>query len=208
MNTKKLSILTVALFALTFAACICECDDSFAVEDVEKTKEPVWGGFTDVDSGYFKVFLKNNTAADIEVKIVVFNPVSGDEADTLIATAPADGAEHEYKLTFSYSSEGTKTVSYKVLNNATGDVYFSEGAFEISVSHSMWKDATTYIAIIIVIIVVVILIYFVMRGRTAKRLEKAPVKSFTELDAERKAKKAGKVAEKKTYSPGEKKKRN
>lgn len=207
MHKRLMLTFMAAVLAIAAAMCLLGGDCSEAVADVEKTDEPSWGGFTDVDSGYFKVYLKNNTTEAIEVRIAVFDPVSGDNEATLVASLPGDGAEHEFRLSFGYGSDGTKLVSYKVENNANGNVYITDGAFEIEVSHSMWKDATTYIAIVIVIIVLVVLIYFVMRGRSAKRLENAPVKTFTEMDAERKAKKSGKVAEKKTYAPGEKKKR-
>ncbi len=213
MKADKLLTLALALACVAaFAFAVC-ADDSSAASDIEKAKEADWGGFTDASSGHFYVYLKNNTDADIVVKVAVYDGISGDEKDSTVATIAAQVEEQEVSTSFSYGSDGDKYVRYTVYayNSETGEVgdaYFSEGNFVIDVDHSVWKNTSTYVIIVVVILAIIIIAYFIMRSRANKHREAVGSKSFTELEAERKAKKKGRVAQKETYRSGEKKKRN
>ena len=210
MQSKKiLAIALVVAFAATFAfAFVADGSDADA-SDVAKTKDPEWGKFTDTSSGHFYVYLENKTDAAITVKVVVYDGVSGDEKDTTVKELAANSGEVEVRMTFGYGSDGSKIVNYKVYNNETEELYFADGSFELSVSHSIWKNTSTYVIIVVVIIAIVVIAYFVMRSRATKQKSAGGTKTFTQLEAERKAKKAGKVAEKQDYkASGSKKKRN
>ncbi len=212
MKTNKLLTLALALACVAAFAFAFAADDSSAASDIEKSKEADWSGFTDASSGHFYVYLKNNTNGDITVKVIVKDGISGDEKDSTVATIAAQAEEQEVSMSFSYGSDGDKYVSYSVYayNSETeelGDLYFSEGNFTISVDHSVWKNTSTYVIIVVVILAVIIIAYFVMRSRANKHKEAAGSKSFTELEAERRAKKKGQVAQRETYKSGEKKKR-
>lgn len=214
MKASKTFTLALALACVAaFAFAVTADDSSAASSDIEKAKEADWSGFTDAASGHFYVYLANNTDSDIEVKVVVYDGISGDEKDTTIKTIEGQATEQEVRMTFGYGSSGDKLVYYTVYaynseTGETGDAYFSDGSFTIDVEHSMWKNTSTYVIIVVVILAIIIVAYFIMRSRANKHKEAAGTKTFTQLEAERKAKKSNKVAQKETYKSGEKKKRN
>lgn len=207
MQTRKLFTIALALSCVMAFAFIVTADGSdAATSDIEKTKDPEWGGFTDMKNGHFTVFLKNTTTADISVRVVVYDTLSDSEKDSTVATIPATGEETSVRMGFGYGSDGNKMVYYKVLDaNDETVVYVQEGSFDISVSHSMWKNTSTYVTIVIIVLVIIVVVVIFMRSRTKKTVGGG--KSFTELEAERKAKRTNKVAEKQTYKAGEKKSR-
>ncbi len=213
MRTNKILTIALALACVAAFAFAVTADDSSAASDIEKAKEADWSGFTDASSGHFYVYLANNTDAEIYVKVVVYDSVSGSEKDSTVAAISANEEEQEVRMTFSYGSDGDKMVSYTVYaydndSGTVGDAYFSEGSFTIDVDHSVWKNTSTYVIIVVVILAIIIIAYFVMRARANKNKAAGRTKTFTELEAERKAKKSGKVAQKETYRSGDKKKRN
>ena len=192
MQSKKLRTIALALtFVATFAFAFAFAAEGSDAADIEKSKEADWSKFTDTSKGHFYVYLDNNTDNEMVVKVTVYDGKSGDELDNTVATIPAT------------------TTAYEVTNEEGTVTYFSEGNFEISVSHSIWKNTSTYVLLVAVIIAIVVIAYFVMRARATKQKSAGGTKTFTQLEAERKAKKAGKVAEKQNYSAsGSKKKRN
>ena len=210
MQSKKLLTIALALsFVATFAFAFAFAAEGSDAADIEKSKEADWSKFTDTSKGHFYVYLDNNTDNEMVVKVTVYDGKSGDELDNTVATIPATTTAYEIRMTFGFGSDGTKLVNYKVTNEEGTVTYFSEGNFEISVSHSIWKNTSTYVLLVAVIIAIVVIAYFVMRARATKQKSTGGTKTFTQLEAERKAKKAGKVAEKQNYSAsGSKKKRN
>ncbi len=206
MQAKKLFTVALALACVMSFAFIFEADSSDAADStvkVVKTKDPTWGGFTDMKDGNFTVYLMSNMTDEVTVKVVVFDTESGKEKDrTEAVLKPSE--ETSVRTGFGYGSDGTKMVYYKVLDVEDKEI-FTDGSFEISVSHSLWKNTSTYVAVVIIVIIVVIVVVVIMRSRTKKVVGGG--KSFTELEAERKAKRTNKVAERRTYKAGEKKTR-
>lgn len=199
MQSKKIFAIALALACVVSFAFVFPADNTDAVSAIEQTQDPEYGGFTDFDSGHFTVFLKNNTSGAIEVKVIVYDDSDDEELDSTVATIEADGQAHEVKLSFKFGSSGHKLVYFDVINNADESVKYiqHEGSFDISVSHSIWKNTSIYVILVVVILAVIIIAYIVMRNRGKKAVSEG--KTFTQLEEERKAKKAGKVAEKKVY---------
>ena len=205
MQTKKLFTIALAFCCVVSFCLIFEADDSDAASTVNvvQTQDPSWGGFTDMKDGHFTVYLKSNMTSDTPVTVVVYDTESGKEKDRTDATL-VPGEETPVRTGFGYGSDGTKMVYYEVLD-ADGNTIFKDGSYEIDVTHSLWKNTSTYVAVVIIVIVIVIVVVIFMRNRTKKTVGGG--KSFTELEAERKAKRTNKVAEKQTYKAGEKKTR-
>ncbi len=207
MKTNRILTVTLALMCLAAFGFALTADSSSAA-DINKTSEADWSKFTDASPGHFYVYLTNTTNADITVKVVVYDGVTGDEKDTTVAKIAADGEQHEVRMTFSYGSSGTKLVNYKVYNDDDNSIiYVSDGNYEISVEHSIWKNTSTYVIIVVVIIAIIVIAYLIMRARANKSKASGNTKTFTEMEAERKAKKTGKVAAKETYKAGDSKKK-
>ena len=168
----------------------------------------IYGGGAFVVIGtFFTVFLTNNTDGELNVKVVVYDGESNKEKDSTTKTVAAH-TDESFRMGFGYGSDGTKMVYYKVFTvdaDYNETLCFQEGNFDIHVSHSMWKNTSTYVTIVIIVLVVVVIVVIFMRSRTKKVVGGG--KSFTELEAERKAKKTNKVAQKQTYKAGEKKSR-
>ena len=208
MQSKKLLTIALALtFVATFAFAFAFAAEGSDAADIEKSKEADWSKFTDTSKGHFYVYLDNNTDNEMVVKVTVYDGKSGDELDNTVATIPATTTAYEVRMTFGFGSDGTKLVNYKVTNEEGTVTYFSEGNFEISVSHSIWKNTSTYVILVAVIIAIVVIAYFVMRARATKQKSAGGTKTFTQLEAERKAKKAGKVAQRETYKADSSKKK-
>ena len=205
MQTKKLLAISLALCCAMSFCLIFEANDSDATStvDVVQTKDPTWGGFTDMKDGNFTVYLKSNMTENVDITVVVFDTESNREKDRTNATLEPS-VETPVRTGFGYGSDGTKMVYYQVLD-ADGNVIFSDGSYEIDVSHSMWKNTSTYVTVVIIVLIIVVVVVIFMRSRTKKTVGGG--KSFTELEAERKAKKTNKVAQKQTYKAGEKKSR-
>ena len=211
MQSKKLLTIALALtFVATFAFAFAFAAEGSDAADIEKSKEPDWSKFTDTSKGHFYVYIDNNTDNPITVKATVYDGNTGEELDHTVTEAPGNTTAYELRMTFGYGSDGVKLVKYNVTNEDGSITYVPmEGSFEISVSHSIWKNTSTYVLLVAVIIAIVVIAYFVMRARATKQKSAGGTKTFTQMEAERKAKKAGKVAEKQNYSAsGSKKKRN
>ncbi|MBP5394396.1 MAG: hypothetical protein J6Y18_00595 [Candidatus Methanomethylophilaceae archaeon] len=206
MQAKKLFTVALALACVMSFAFIFEADSSDAAESTVKVvpyQDPTWGGFTDMKDGHFTVYLKSEMTENVTVKVIVFDTESNAEKDrTEVTLEPS--VETSVRTGFGYGSDGSKMVYYKVVDVEDKEI-FTDGSYEISVSHSLWKNTSTYVAVVIIVIVIVIVVVVIMRNRTKKVVGGG--KSFTELEAERKAKRTNKVAEKQTYQAGEKKTR-
>ena len=201
----------MALACLSAFAFLLPSDSSDAQDasDVGKAADADWSGFSDVSAGHFYVYLNNNTSESLTVKVVVYEMDGSEEKELDSDTVTLDASEtnREVKLTFSYGSSGDKTVYYKVVNEDGTFAYnLHEGGFVISVSHSIWKNTSTYVLIVVVILAIVVIAFLVVRAR-AKKTSATPGKTFTEMEAERKAKRAGKVAQRETYKADSSKKK-
>lgn len=202
-------ILSIVLVPLTVFS-----DDSEAVVNFDQNCK-VTDEFTDMGGGSITVYLKNDASTSVTVKV---EAKCGDSvrawADVTIGPK-VDGVDGKasQKLSWNEDSAGSKYI----------DVYVYDGdetkhnSVTINVSHSIWKDTTTYLVIIIVIIVVVIGLWIAIRGvpGTKKKEKDQPqqTKVFTQMEEERKARKnAGQTesvpVEKQTYDASQSKRKS
>ena len=130
MQSKKLLAIALALtFVATFAFAFAFAAEGSDAADIEKSKEADWSKFTDTSKGHFYVYLDNNSANEMIVKVTVYDGTSGDELDNTVATIPATTTAYEVRMTFGFGSDGTKLVNYKVTNE-DGTVTISLRAFQ------------------------------------------------------------------------------
>ena len=201
--TLALTLAVVSAFAFAFAA------DVSSAADIDKgSKDVSSSGFTDMSDGTFHIYLTNNTGSDVEILVIIYN-TDGSEKDSGTFTVPAAAEDYDVKMKFGYGSSGDKMVYYSVFSSDKRVTYIDhEGGFIIEVSHSVWKNTSTYVLIVVVVIAVIVVAFLIVRARANKNKAASGSKTFTEMHAERQAKKAGKVAEKQTYNAdGGKKKR-
>ncbi|MBQ3736990.1 MAG: hypothetical protein II855_08700, partial [Candidatus Methanomethylophilaceae archaeon] len=86
MQSKKLLTIALALtFVATFAFAFAFTAEGSDAADIEKSKEADWSKFTDTSKGHFYVYLDNNSANDMVVKVTVYDGKSGDELDNIVA---------------------------------------------------------------------------------------------------------------------------
>ncbi|MPN16834.1 hypothetical protein SDC9_164181 [bioreactor metagenome] len=137
-----------------------------------------------MNAGGITVHLLNDGAAEQTVTITV-----REYPDRVLATAdvtvPASeggkAGEASKELRFSFSSPGDRYLQIEMDDG----VDVTTLGYNVSVTHSIWKDSSTYILIIIVIIVIAVVAYLRMRGLPGKKTR--PAKTFTEMEAEKKA---------------------
>ncbi|MFA6668134.1 MAG: hypothetical protein WCS14_01375, partial [Candidatus Methanomethylophilaceae archaeon] len=97
------------------------------------------------------------------------------------ASEGGKAGEASKELRFSFSSPGDRYLQIEMDDG----VDVTTLGYNVSVTHSIWKDSSTYILIIIVIIVIAVVAYLRMRGLPGKKTR--PAKTFTEMEAEKKA---------------------
>jgi flagellar basal body-associated protein FliL len=182
MNPKKIFVL-FALIALVITP-LALSDASDAEVEFGNPAVSVSIPFNDMNAGGITVHLLNDGAAKQTVTITV-----REYPDRILATAdvtvPASeggkAGEASKELRFSFSSPGDRYLQIEM-----GDgVDVTTLGYNVSVTHSIWKDSSTYILIIIVIIVIAVVAYLRMRGLPGKKTR--PAKTFTEMEAEKKA---------------------
>lgn len=208
--SKSLKMLALAMVLAMALAPLAFADGSDAKLTFSQDAE-VTGGFNDMSAGTVTVHLANKGEEPMKVTVVVWNYTRDDQLASEEAVVPAHtpGPEGEdpvpgtteCKLSFSFGSAGTKYVKIDVLGSDGEPIEGLSNDLTIEVAHSLWKDATTYVIIVVVVLAVGIALWLKLRG--TPRADKG-AKTFTELEEERKARKAGKkpakVAEKKTYT--------
>lgn len=182
-------------------AAYYECDD------MEITK-----AFDDMSGGTITVPI-HDAESDITVTITVKDTSTKKVYAEKEFDIPAE-VRTDCQLSWNFGSSGDHRVSVTVTSGS--DITTFERT--ISVSHSIWKDPITYIAIIVAIIVIAIMIFVKMRSTSdakAKAMKgKKEEKIFTKMAEEKKnnAKAESKPSapvslEKKTYDGSKRNKR-
>lgn len=206
MGKKHYALIAVLALGLLIAPFMAT--DSSAAGEVGFEKDAqVNGGFSDMGGGSITVFLYNQTDSVKKVTIVV-KEGTGIKATSTV-DIPAKAGDKDGKLEtdvgLSFGSPGMKTVNIYLYNGeaTSGIPLASEEGVSIDVSHSIWKDTTTYLMIIAVIIVIAVALYIKSRGNPLKKSKKEEV-SFAELNRAR-SERRGSTAERKRYDGGKKK---
>lgn len=190
MSKNKLFTIALAV-VIAFSFTLIVSDDSSA--DVEMSGYKA-SGFTDMDAGKFTVYLDNTSSHPVKVDVKVIDADSGNvKAEKKDVEIPGQTDSYAVTLSFGYGSQGTYHVNIELWYPGD-EVPFddSQKGIEISVVHSIWKDSATYVAIVIVVIVIAVIAYLYMRGAPGRAAAKSDgnVKTFTELENERRMKKS------------------
>ena len=182
MNLRKISVLLAFMALILVPLALSEGSDA----EVTFDENPVIVSipFDDMSVGGITVHLVNDGAADQTVTVTVY-----EYPDRVLATAdvlvPASEGgvtgEASKEMRFSFSSPGDRYLQIE-MDDGTDVTWIG---YNISVSHSIWKDSSTYILIIIIIVVIALVVYLRMRGLPGKKTQ--PAKTFTEMEAEKKA---------------------
>ncbi len=182
MNIRKFSVLLALLALILVPLAISDGSDAEVTFDDPPVRVSI--PFDDMSVGGITVYLVNDGATEQIVTVTVY-----EYPDRVLATAditvPASESGEDGKaskeIRFSFSSPGDR---YLQIEMDDGTDVTSIG-YNISVSHSIWKDSSTYILIIIIIVVIAVVAYLRMRGLPGKKTQ--PTKTFTEMEAEKKA---------------------
>ncbi len=205
MNYKQtVAILLTAMFAFSFVAVTA--DDSSATVTFDSA-DISYSGFTDMDNGTVKFTVKNNDSIASEITVKAVQKNSSSVYAEKVVTVPAYEENFEVSLSFGLGSQGVHDVEIQIFENG---IMTDCQTININVSHSIWKDASTYVGFIVVIVVIIALAYVYMRNspKRAAIAEKKGAKTFTEMEAEKKAKKSAEVAQREEYkSEGRKSRR-
>ena len=189
MSSKKLLVLALAIAFIAVPLSISfTADNSDAELDLsfDSSKTDI-GSFGEMSSGTITFTLVNST--DHEIAFTAYVTLFGSDAKLATTTgavpAKADDTNgtKTADLTFQISEEGRNHVQIFVVYGDPA-VTITEGPLEINVASSIWNDTTTYIAIIVVIIIIAIAAFLKMRSNPVR---KNNTKTFTQMDAERKA---------------------
>ncbi|MDD4244694.1 MAG: hypothetical protein PHI62_00775 [Candidatus Methanomethylophilaceae archaeon] len=204
MNFKKISVLFALMALMVVPLALSEGSDA----EVTFGDPPVSVSipFDDMSAGGIIVNLLNDGATEQTITVTV-----KEYPDRVLATAdvivPASeggvAGKASKELRFSFSSPGDK---YLQIEMDDGTDVTSVG-YNISVSHSIWKDSSTYLLIIIVIVVIAVVVYLRMRGLPGKKTQ--PAKTFTEMEAEKRARKeiaSSGSSKRQKYDKGDKRK--
>lgn len=203
MKTSIKLLAVVAVLALAFVPLLsAEGSDAAVV----KTGQAKTYGFDDTGSGTLEYTLQNDAASEVVVTIKVTEFGNPDyvraEQSVTVPNKDTDNGTVTVYMHFGYGSSGTKWVDVTVYDAAGVKIDAAcENSVEISVSHSIWKDSTTYIVIVVIVIVIIIAIVLYMRSTKKTKADTTMAdKTFTKMYEEKKAKKApAKTAEKKEY---------
>ena len=207
---KLLAIMAVlAIAVVPFVVT----DDSDAT--VKRTGQWEASGFTDNGGGSLRTTIQNDDDVAVTIRIKVLDFDNDAELTSKDFVIPANG-DNEGKtvaeLNWSYGSSGTKYVKVYTYDPETGErlnnLLIDDGCVQIEVTHSIWKNAATYIviALIIVVVLVVILLYIRSTKKTKSDTTMAD-KTFTKMHNEKVAKKSTAAAKKTEYKSEGKKTR-
>lgn len=208
---KVFAVIAVLALAIVPVTIVADSSDAGVNFDGVPT---VTTGFNDGGSGTVTVKLSNDTTSDanVRVKAVEYKNESHvyTSSDVTVPKAVDEvPGVAETKLTWTIDSSGDKTVSIIIysLDASGNETEIAKNTIAFNVSHSIWKDAATYVIIIVVIIAIVIAVFIYLRSKESKRKKDPAAKTFTQMREEKLAgknvstgteKKAVSV-EKKTY---------
>jgi hypothetical protein len=208
---NKILVLAIVLSLAIIPLALSDSSDA-KVDFSQETQ--VTQSFNDMSAGKITVYLQNDSDVAKIVTVTATNYEDGEQlAKAENVSIPAKDGDingtTECVLTFSFGSSGERYVIVTIDDGET----VVEDSLNINVSHSIWKDSTTYIAIIVVIIIIGIAVFLKMRGLPgSKKGNDTSEKTFTTMDEEKKARKSGKnkenteiiPIEKQTYNKGSK----
>lgn len=192
-------VLTLALVPFIVLEDGSDAANAFDCNGMEVTK-----AFDDMSGGTIMVPVENKTDSAITVTVTVKDVSSSKVYAEGEFEIPAND-KTECKFSWNFGSSGDHRIFISVTDGKE-TVSFER---TIGVSHSIWKDPVTYIAIVVAIIVIAIMIFVKMRSTSdakAKAMKgKKEEKIFTKMAEEKKgAKEESKPStpvslEKKTY---------
>lgn len=208
--TKLLAIIAVlAIAVMPFVAA----DDSDAA--VKRTGQWEASGFTDNGGGSLRCTIQNDDNVQVTIRLKVLDFYDDRILATKDVVVPAstdNDGKTVAELNWSYNSSGTKYVKVYSYNPDTDEklnnLLVDDGCVQIEVSHSIWKNAATYIVIVVIVIVVIVVL--VMYIRTTKKTKADTTmadKTFTKMHEEKVAKKSSSTAKKTEYKSEGKKTR-
>lgn len=214
MSSLKKILAMAIILSLTIVP-IALTDGSDAKVDFANEAK-ITTGFSDMGAGTVTVSLYNDgdSVQTVTVAILNYDDAGHPTLAKTQVTVPAATTVGEVKtngtascdLSFSFGNSGLKYVVVNITDSK--DKIISSESLDINVSHSLWKDTTTYIVIVIVVIVIAIVAYIAIRGVPGKKKKASSSdKTFTKMEAEKKSKKNGSVeitestsAKKQTYT--------
>ena len=211
MKSANKILAVVAVLALAIIPVLAMDDsDATVIRDGQWTAS----GFTDYDAGRIRTALVNDSTAETEIKLMVYETGNHDRVlATNTYTVPGnntDGGRCDVELSWKYDSSGTKYVdvlAYDKNDVLINNSLLNESNVEIEVTHSIWKNSVTYIVIVVIIIIVVIVIIMYIRSAKKTKADTTMAdKTFTKLHNEKVGKKSA-AAEKKEYKSSGNKKR-
>lgn len=211
-------IAALAILALAVVP-FCACDGSDA--DVARSGACTTGGFSDNGGGWLKITLTNTSNVEdetVSINVVDYNNPSNILAHKDATVPKGDGVNPgivTVELNFSYGNSGTKYVNVEVYDGTSTLISPAcENGVQIEVSHSVWKNVSSYIVIAVVVIIIIIVIVLYLRSTKKTKADRTMAeKTFTQMHEAKKSKKGGAAApaapaEKKAYvASGNKKKR-
>ena len=185
--TKLLAIIAVlAIAVMPFVAA----DDSDAA--VKRTGQWEASGFTDNGGGSLRCTIQNDDNVQVTIRLKVLDFYDDRILATKDVVVPAstdNDGKTVAELNWSYNSSGTKYVKVYSYNPDTDEklnnLLVDDGCVQIEVSHSIWKNAATYIVIVVIVIVVIVVL--VMYIRTTKKTKADTTmadKTFTKMHEE------------------------
>ena len=200
---NKILVLAIVLSLAIIPLALSDSSDA-KVDFSQETQ--VTQSFNDMSAGKITVYLQNDSDTAKTVTVTVINYEDGKQlAIAENVSVPAKSGDvngtTNCVLSFSFGSSGERYVTVSIDDGNT----VVTDSLNIEVSHSIWKDSTTYIAIIVVIIIIAIAVFLKMRGLPgSKKEDDTSEKTFTAMDDKKKARKSGKNKESIETAPVEK----
>lgn len=200
MKTYLKIFAILAVLALAVVPMFAMAEDSDAY--VEMRTPDIVREFTDNADGSLAIYVLNQTDTANAVTITVSSLDGSHVYKTQDFTVPANTTADNVKdsdrhtvLSFSLGGSGLKQIRITAVSQSDPEDT-SSITYNINVSHSIWSDWTTYVVIVIAIIVVVAMVWLRLRSQSDAKKNKPKEKVFTQMEEERKAKKAAKQPEK------------
>ena len=210
-NTVKL-LAIIAVLAIAIVPFI-SADDSDAA--VKRTGQWEASGFTDNGGGSLKCIIQNDDNEQVTIRLKVLDFYDSrvlTTKDVVIPASTDNDGKTVAELNWSYDSSGTKYVKVYSYNPETDEKLnnplVDDGCVQIEVSHSIWKNAATYIVIVIIVIIVIVALVLYMRTTKKTKADTTMAdKTFTKMHDEKVAKKSSSAAKKTEYKSEGKKTR-
>lgn len=210
MRTSIKLLTVMAVLALAVVPLLA-AEDS----DADVIRQGQWqsSGFTDNDAGKIYVTLYNNSTEAMEIKLVACETGDHDNVyATKTVTVPGTGTDDgklAVELSWKYGSSGTKYVDVIAFDPATDKEItkddmasiqlLNENSVQIDVSHSIWKNAVTYIVIVVIaIVVIVVIIMYIRSTKKTKSDTTMSDRTFTKMHNEKMGRKSA-AAQKTEY---------